>query len=1138
MISLLTVKGELISRAEFFDEADLDAALARFDELSRPTPTLENAATRWLEGYLPHFADRDWVAMAEMLAEDICLDDRRRVINAGVVHGRDVEIASVRAIAEIGVENMTSTTIATRGERLVLHSVSFLAPNWPDEFNHEVIEVFEITDDGKASVHVVFDPDDFDSALAELDARYLAGEAAAHRHTWSVISREWAALNRGEIPPRTQDWVHVDHRLRATIDAQNLIGFLRVAWDQTPDLTNYVVTVHRLSDLGAVVTNASYGTSEDGFRVEWRMIELLTVEGDLMNRSELFDEADLDAALARFDELSRPEPRLDNAATRVIERVQASLTARDWDAIAEVMADDISDDDRRRAVNAGIRRGPQAEIDNLRAIADLGATITTSDVIATRGERLALVRIRLSIRNQEPSAFEFESLNIVEIDTDVRIAAIVTFDPDDFGSAVAEIEARYLAGEAASYADAWSVMAKAYEGLSRHELPSTTTGYVKVDHRRMSALAPTDPTTDIRAGWDLVPNVKFYLEAVHRLSDLGAVVTHAAFGTSHDGFDAEWRGIDLLTVEGDKVSRAELFDEADLDAALARFDELSRSVPRLENSATRVTERFEAALAAHDWDALAETMADDILTDDRRSVVNAGIRRGLEAQIDNMRAVFEFEATLTTSHVIATRGERLVLTRIGLSIRDREPGAFDLESLSVVEIDTDARIAAIVTFDQDNLSAAFDELDARYLAGEAAPYVQTWSVIMAGEAAVNRNEIPATTTDLETADHRRGPAFPPGELIAYVRAGWNLDRNINSYVETVHRLTHLGAVTTHVAYSSSQDGFDAEWRAIALLALEGELLSRAEIFDELDIDAALARFDELSQPKPRLENTASRMYVRFSAYLAARDWDAMAEMLADDLCDDDRRRVVSSGIQRGRDAQIANLRAIVDVGVTSIDLVIIATRGERLALARARVRGGDQQAEAFGLEILNLVEIDTDNRLTAGISFDVDDIDAAFEELDARYVAGEAAAHARTWSLITRAYAGFNRGELPASSQDWTNVDHRRVAAMAPGEGIEYFRASWELAAELNVHIESVHLLNDLGAVFTHVGKGTSRDGFEAEWRTVDIMTVDGDLISRGELFDEADLDAALARFGELLAQARRLNNTASVMDQRFWDVL
>ena len=32
----------------------------------------------------------------------------------------------------------------------------------------------------------MFDLDDFDAAIAELDARYLAGEAAAHARTWSA----------------------------------------------------------------------------------------------------------------------------------------------------------------------------------------------------------------------------------------------------------------------------------------------------------------------------------------------------------------------------------------------------------------------------------------------------------------------------------------------------------------------------------------------------------------------------------------------------------------------------------------------------------------------------------------------------------------------------------------------------------------------------------------------------------------------------------------------------------------------------------------------------------------------------------------------------------------------------------------
>ena len=60
----------------------------------------------------------------------------------------------------------------------------------------------------------------------------------------------------------------------------------------------------------------------------------MTVDGDLVNRCEVFDEADLDAALARFEELSRPAPRLENAASRVYERFQAYFAARDWDAMA------------------------------------------------------------------------------------------------------------------------------------------------------------------------------------------------------------------------------------------------------------------------------------------------------------------------------------------------------------------------------------------------------------------------------------------------------------------------------------------------------------------------------------------------------------------------------------------------------------------------------------------------------------------------------------------------------------------------------------------------------------------------------------------------------------------------------------
>ena len=88
----------------------------------------------------------------------------------------------------------------TRGERLILANV-WGGEGGPGEFLNEVLGVLEINSDNQIAAIVLFDLDDFDSALAELDARYLAGEAAAHARTWSVITRA-TPRNQGTSCPR------------------------------------------------------------------------------------------------------------------------------------------------------------------------------------------------------------------------------------------------------------------------------------------------------------------------------------------------------------------------------------------------------------------------------------------------------------------------------------------------------------------------------------------------------------------------------------------------------------------------------------------------------------------------------------------------------------------------------------------------------------------------------------------------------------------------------------------------------------------------------------------------------------------------------------------------------------------------
>jgi hypothetical protein len=230
--------------------------------------------------------------------------------------------------------------------------------------------------------------------------------------------------------------------------------------------------------------------------------------------------------------------------------------------------------------------------------------------------------------------------------------------------------------------------------------------------------------------------------------------------------------------------------------------------------------------------------------------------------------------------------------------------------------------------------------------------------------------------------------------LSYLRSTFDLTPELNIYTEAVDRLSNLGAVVTVVANGSSQEGFDAEWRQIGIFTVDGDRINRCELFDEADLDAALARFDELSRPAPLLENAATRAWERLADAFNRRDVEGFLALMTADGRYEDRRKGLGDVVEAP--ARQKSVHAMFEAAPSSFRLNVepIAIRGSRLSLTRACYRDTDYLDRPIAVEMLNVTEVTRGGLLHDTVSFDPDDIDAAAEELDTRYLAGEAAAHA------------------------------------------------------------------------------------------------------------------------------------------------
>jgi class 3 adenylate cyclase len=287
-------------------------------------------------------------------------------------------------------------------------------------------------------------------------------------------------------------------------------------------------------------------------------------------------------ARARFDATGARDP-LDalakpNAATAATDRLQAAFEARDWAAMRAACAVDAKLEDRRRHVLVSL------DVD--RWIADLQRIAREAPdarfqrrLVGTAGERIDLERF-LFRGGPGGDEYEIEYLRMAEVDDQGRIASAVVFDADDWRAANREAWARWFAADAAVAAVMGPIFESA-KGWNDHDcarIRAVLADRVVVHDRRragMGLLEGADAYVDaLPPLWELAPDVQAEPRFVLGREHYGSVSAGRIFGTFPEGGPFEGQLVWLFICRGGRITRLEIFEIEDVDAARARFAEL------------------------------------------------------------------------------------------------------------------------------------------------------------------------------------------------------------------------------------------------------------------------------------------------------------------------------------------------------------------------------------------------------------------------------------------------------------------------------------------------------------------------------------------------------------------------------------
>jgi hypothetical protein len=233
-------------------------------------------------------------------------------------------------------------------------------------------------------------------------------------------------------------------------------------------------------------------------------------------------------------------------------------------------------DDRRRLVGSSGDR--DTLLANVRLVASARFAVLSRTLLATSGDRLSLTGAVFRGPNAD-APVEIETLQLIEVDAQGRIAGVVNLDPDDRRAAAREMLERYMRGEGAARMPVAQIAF--LRAMAAHDLAAVRAAldddFAFVDHRRtgLGTVANAD---------DYVASVAALLEQSDDFAmDVLYHVAHAAhgslsvgrtFGTLRGGGPFESVFVRLNRYEDGRNVGAEIFELEHLDRAKARFEEL------------------------------------------------------------------------------------------------------------------------------------------------------------------------------------------------------------------------------------------------------------------------------------------------------------------------------------------------------------------------------------------------------------------------------------------------------------------------------------------------------------------------------------------------------------------------------------